>query len=134
MAEKSLTTNPYGRYVGAAVPQHINVGVQLKKKKKKSPASTGTHLSSDGLRCEEGFEASFWRTSFPLLLLISRHSVIFALAFGECRRTFTPPMQPTSSAFCLPKYFEHSSLKYLCSECLRPPFHVRCCSHWRHNC
>lgn len=61
----------------------------------------GTHLSSDGLRCREGFEASFRRTSFLLLLLISCHSVIFALAFGEHRRTLSHPCSQ-SSAFCLP--------------------------------
>ena len=66
-----------------------------------SPASTGAHISSDGLRCREGFEASFQRTSFPLLLLISHPSVIFALAFGEHRRAFVPAVQPISSAFCL---------------------------------
>lgn len=68
----------------------------------------------------EGFAASFQRTGFPLVLLISCHLVTFALAFGE-HRTFIPPVSqcPLHSA-CLLRCFDHSSFKYLCAEFLRP--------------
>lgn len=57
-------------------------------------------MSRDGLSCWEDFAASFQRTDFPLVLLISCHLVTFTLAFGE-NRTFIPSVLPMSPAFCL---------------------------------
>lgn len=87
-----------GSYVGTAVPQLHQLP-----------------WAGMGWGAWEGFAAIFQRTGLPLVLLISCH-----LAFGE-HRTFIPPVSqcPLHSA-CLLKYFDHSSLKYLCAEFLRP--------------
>lgn len=76
--------------------------------------------SRDELSCWEGFAASFQRTGFPLVLLITSHFVTFALAFGEHRTFFPPVNQCPPHSTCLLKCFDHSSLKYLCAEFLRP--------------
>lgn len=73
-------------------------------------------MSRDGLSCWEGFAAV--SRGEALVLLISCHLV--TLAFGG-HRTFIPPVSqcPLHSA-CLLKYLDHSSLKYLCAEFLKP--------------
>lgn len=76
-------------------------------------------MSRDGLSCWEGFAASFQRTGFPLVLLVSCLLVAFALAFGEHKTLSHPCSQCPLHCACLLKYFDHSSLKCLCAEFLR---------------
>lgn len=110
---------------GCRVPAHQWSSIAKRNIEKSSPASidtSDTWVRSDGLRYGEGFEGSFWRTSFVLLLL-SPHLVIFA--FREYRRTLVPPMQPLSAASSLPNRVFWT---FICPKFLRPPSPVRWCS------
>lgn len=104
VVEKSLTNQTLrdvGRGCCATAYQHSITTKKLKKEKKSLLLLQVLIWAVMGWGAGKVLKPFFGGQAFPLLL-ISHHSVIFALAFREHRRAFIPPEQPVSSAFCLP--------------------------------